>query len=171
MSIITSLSLCIRADEPSSSSSSRNSRSKRALATRTRPLRIEMSGNEPAGGRPCPVAPSGLPAGFAPRPPSGPAQGGNDATFRSLQKWIKNESDVALFKRSETFADLMGFILACNQAGRAPPPPSIHSASPRAYRAVKGVSTLPRPPCSAFAAAFVGLLEGSCVCSAHLASA
>jgi hypothetical protein len=29
---------------------------------------------------------------------------------------------VALFKRSETFADLMGFILACNQAGFGPRP-------------------------------------------------
>ncbi len=48
---------------------------------------------------------------------SPPAQGGNDATFRTLRKCIKNEAEVALFKRSETFAELMGFVLGCNQAG------------------------------------------------------
>jgi hypothetical protein len=54
-----------------------------------------------------------------PRPPPAPAQGGNDSTFRTLQKCIKNEGEVALFKRSDTFAELTGFILGCNQAGLA----------------------------------------------------
>jgi hypothetical protein len=137
------------------------------------PARSPMTDDKPAD-RPHPVLPSGmyaavdvlagrLPrAGFMPRPLAGPAQGGNDSTFRSLEKWIKNEAEVALFKRGETFADLMGFILACNQAGDSPHPPTCHSASPCAPAAVKGVSSAPPPPCSAFVSSFVGIIEGKC---------
>jgi hypothetical protein len=73
---------------------------------------------------------------------------------------------VALFKRSETFADLMGFILACNQAGFGPRPAVPCATHARLTHAVppapsvKGVSSLPPPPCSAFASAFVEILSG-----------
>ena len=78
-------------------------------------------------------------AGFMPRPLAGaaPAQGGNDPTFRSLRKCIKNEGEVALFKRSETFANLVGFILACNQAG---------ATSHRSSRLTPTPPLLPPPP-------------------------